>query len=224
MKDSKLMEVFKDGNMVVPMTFLKRYREFHLSAEEFLFLMYLHNLGSHNVFNPNLYSLDMNLDISIIMQYIGSLTDKNLIRVEVVKNNEGVMEEVLFLEDFYRKLSLMLMDEAINEEKSNTENSDIFEVIQKEFGRTLSPMEYEISKAWLDNGISEELIKEAIKEATFNGVSNLRYIDKILYEWGKNNIKTAKDVENNRKKRKEQKEKIDQDVDLDIVDWNWFDE
>ena len=49
----------------------------------------------------------------------------------------------------------------------------------------LSPMEYEIIKAWLDNDMSEELIKEALKEATFNGVSNLRYIDKILYEWGK---------------------------------------
>ena len=68
--------------------------------------------------------------------------------------------------------------------------------------------------------MSEELIKEAIKEATLNGVSSLRYIDKILYEWGKNNIKTAADVEKNRKRHREEKE----DVDMDIVDWNWFDE
>ena len=100
----------------------------------------------------------------------------------------------------------------------------IFEVIEKEFGRTLTPIEYEISKAWLENGMSEELIKEAIKEATLNNVSSLRYIDKILYEWGKNGIKTAADVEKNRAKRRSDKEKIDEDVDLDIVDWNWFDE
>ena len=71
--------------------------------------------------------------------------------------------------------------------------------------------------------MSEELIKEAIKEATFNGVSNLRYIDKILYEWGKAGIKTVQDVESNRKKRNVSKEK-DNDIDLDIVEWNWFDE
>ena len=71
--------------------------------------------------------------------------------------------------------------------------------------------------------MSEDLIKEAIKEATFNGVSNLRYIDKILYEWGKLGIKTVKDVENNRKKRNKAKE-AEADVDMDIVDWNWFDE
>ena len=109
-------------------------------------------------------------------------------------------------------------------EKSNYQ-SNIFEVVEKEFGRTLSPMEYEIIKAWLDNDMSEDLIKEAIKEATFNGVSNLRYIDKILYEWGKQGIKTVKDVEDNRHKRAQRREEeADSNIDLDIVDWDWFDD
>ena len=68
------------------------------------------------------------------------------------------------------------------------------------------------------------MIKEAIKEATYNGVSNLRYIDKILYEWGKIGIKSAKDVENNRKKRNKAKDDVSNDVDIDIVDWDWFDD
>ena len=56
-----------------------------------------------------------------------------------------------------------------------------------------------------------------------NGVSNLRYIDKILYEWGKLGLKSVEDVEKNRKKRLTAKEQV-QYVDMDIVDWNWFDE
>lgn len=224
MKGSKLVEFFKDGNIVIPMYFLKRYNEFNISMEAFIFLMYLYNLGDNSLFNPNKYASELNMPVTDVMTYIQDLTSKKLIRVEVVKNEKGIVGESLILDDFYSKLSLITMGEVVKEEKTNTENSDIFEVIQKEFGRTLSPMEYEISKAWLDNGMSEALIKEAIKEATFNGVSNLRYIDKILYEWGKNNIKTVEDVENNRKKRRKDKEKIDEDVDLDIVDWNWFDE
>ena len=98
-------------------------------------------------------------------------------------------------------------------------------MIEKEFGRTLSPIEYEIIKAWLDNNISEDIIKEAVMEATYNGVSNLRYIDKILYEWEKAGIHTVEDVESMRKKRNKKNEKEkDSDIDLDIVDWNWFDE
>ena len=186
--------------------------------------MYLYNLGTKFVFNPAKFGEDLNIDLGTVMGYIDKLSDKKLIRVDVVKNDKGIMEETVLLDDFYSKLSLITMDEVVNEEKSDVSNSNIFEVIEKEFGRSLTPMEYEISKAWLENGMSEELIKEAIKEATLNGVSSLRYIDKILYEWGKNNIKTAADVEKNRKRHREEKEKVDEDVDMEIVDWNWFDE
>ena len=99
---------------------------------------------------------------------------------------------------------------------------NIFELIEKEFGRTLSPMEYEIIKAWLDNHMSEELIKEAVKEATFNGVSNLRYIDKILYEWAKSGIQSVEDVEKRRKKHT--KKEKEEPIDLKLVDWDWLDE
>lgn len=224
MKSSKILEFFKDGNIVIPVYLLKRYSEFNISAEEFIFLMYLYNLGNGFTFNPEKFSSDLNIELLKVMEYVSNLSDKKLIRVEVEKDEKGVREEKIILDDFYSKLSLITIDEVVQEEKNSIDNSDIFDIIQKEFGRTLSPMEYEISKAWLDNGMSEELIKEAIKEASFNGVSNLRYIDKILYEWGKNNIKTPEDVEKNRAKRREEKENIDKDIDLGIVDWKWFDE
>ena len=128
--------------------------------------------------------------------------------------------EIINLEDFYSKLSLLLVED-IN--TSDSSKSNIFETIEKEFGRTLSPIEYEIIKAWLDSNISEELINEALKEATFNGVSNLRYIDKILYEWGKKGINTKEDVEKNKQKRNSSREKKEE-VDLEIMDWNWFED
>ena len=113
----------------------------------------------------------------------------------------------------------------VNVSKSNEiDGSSIFDLIEKEFGRTLGPIEIEIIKGWLENNFSEELIKEALKEATFNGVSNLRYIDKILYEWGKAGIKTSKDVDENRKKRNARKDDKDSNVDMAMVDWNWFDD
>lgn len=222
MKSSKLIDVFKQGNIVIPIFMLQQYKNFKLKLEEFVFLMYLYNLGDKFLFDPGKFSKDLNLEMATVMNLIGELTDKHFIRVEVLKNDKGLMEEVILLEEFYNKLSIMMMEEL--NDVSDKGNSNIFEIIEKEFGRTLSPIEYEIIKAWLDNNMSEELIREAIKEATFNGVSNLRYIDKILYEWGKLGIKTAIDVENNRKKRNNVKEKNNDDIDMDIVDWNWFDE
>lgn len=222
MRSAKLVDIFKQGHIVIPLFMLQHYKELKLEIGEFLFLMYLYNLGNKFIFDPSKFADDLNLDIKDIMNYIGALSDKHFIRVEVMKNDKGLMEEMVLMDDFYSKLSLITMDEINND--SSTDSSNIYEVIEKEFGRTLSPMEYEIIRAWLDNGMSEELIQEAIKEATYNGVSNLRYIDKILYEWSKLGIKTAKDVSDNKKKRAKAKEEASSDVDMDIMDWDWFDD
>ena len=190
--------------------------------KEFIFLMYLYHLGNHFLFNPNKFCEDLNLDLATIMNYVNTLTEKGFIQVEVREGDKNLKEEVVLLNGFYQKVSLLVMDEVVEEKK---EDSNVFSFIEKEFGRTLSSMEYEIIKAWLDSNTSEEIIKEAVKEAAFNGVSNLRYIDKILFEWGKAGVKTPQDIENIRKKRKKKEESEEEkDIDMDIVDWNWFDE
>ena len=224
MKSSKLIEIFKQGNMVIPLYLLQHFKDLKLKLEEFIFLMYLYNLGDNFVFDPTKFSNDLNMTLVEVMSFIEVLTDKKFIRVESKKNDKGIMEEFIIMDDFYSKLTLITIDE-VNKETNDASKSDIFEVIQKEFGRTISPIEYEIIKAWIESGINESVIKEAVKEATFNGVSNLRYIDKILYEWGKLGVKTVEDVEKNRMKHNNtNKNQVHEEVDMDVIEWNWFDD
>lgn len=224
MKSSKLIEIFKQGNMVIPLYLLQHFKDLKLKLEEFIFLMYLYNLGDNFVFDPTKFGNDLNMSLVEVMSFIEALTDKKFIRVESKKNDKGIMEEFIIMDDFYSKLTMITIDE-VNKETNDASKSDIFEVIQKEFGRTISPIEYEIIKAWIESGINESVIKEAVKEATFNGVSNLRYIDKILYEWGKLGVKTVEDVEKNRMKRNNtNKNQVNEEVDMDVIEWNWFDD
>ena len=220
MKSSKIIDILKEGNIVIPSYLLKNYKKLKLELNEFIFLMYLYNKGNNTVFDPAKFSNDLGIELEKTLEHVSNLNDKIYLKVEVVKNDKGIMEEHISIDDFYSKLSLLLAEEVNNTDNSK---SNVFEVIEKEFGRTLSPIEYEIIKAWLDSNISEELITEALKEATFNGVSNLRYIDKILYEWGKKGIKTKEDVEKNKQKRNNSRSK-NEDLDLDIMDWNWFED
>lgn len=87
----------------------------------------------------------------------------------------------------------MNLVENINEKKEDS--STIFEILEEELGKQLTSIEIEIVKAWKESNYSDEIIKEAIKEAVYNNVANLRYIDKVLYEWAKKGIKTKEDVE-----------------------------
>ena len=218
MKNDKLLELLKTGNIVIPIYLLRNYKKLGLEIDEFVFLMYLVNLKDR-VFDPKSISNDLDIKNTDVMNYIGVLSDKKLISIDTKKSDKTITDTIN-IEGYYSKLSSIVRD---NEVSKDIENSTIFELIEKEFGRTLSSMEYEIIKAWLNNNISEELIKEALKEAVFNGVSNLRYIDKILYEWGKLGIKTKEDVEKNRKKYNDKKNNSKEKVDIDI-DWNWFDD
>ena len=217
--DKKIVDIFRYGNITIPLYLLQKYKDYKLEIKDFIVLMYLYNKGNNISFNPKNISDDLNLSLKEVMEEISILSDKNLIEVKVVKNNKKISEEVISLDLFYEKTALMLMD-GINS-RSSEDNSSCFDFIEKEFGRTLSPMEYEIIKAWINSGNSDELIMEAVKEATFNGVSNLRYIDKILYEWGKKGIKNREDVEKNRKKYRKKEEENNKE---ELFDYNWFED
>lgn len=152
------------------------------------------------------------LEDNKIMESFASITAKGLISVNVVKEDGGKINEVIDLSSTYRA---MVSDINTDIKTKTTEN--IFTIFEKEFGRTLSPIEFEIINAWLKVGTSEELIIEALKEATYNGVSNLRYIDKIIYEWGKKGFKNGKDIENHLKRSEEKEPEV-------LFDYNWLDD
>lgn len=221
MKTSNLIEVLKKGNFVVPLYLFQLRDKFSLDMNEFIFLIYLTNLGEKNSFDINRYSNDLGFKTQEILAYIDDLTEKKYISVDVEKNDKGVLEEYINLELFYNKLTNMLLDDINTKEITKEESSNIYELIEKEFARPLTPVEYEIIQAWLESGISEELIKEALKEAVYSGVSNLRYIDKIIYEWNKKGIKTKEAVEDNRKNFKDRQEKKEK---LELFDYDWFED
>ena len=211
-----MLEFYQNGNLVVPIYLLKCYKDWNITLEEFIFIMYLQNKKGNIVFNPSIFQDELNLSKEAVMSIVSSLTDKHMIHIEVFKNEDNLMEERIDLTDFYQKLMLKLMEEKKSEDVSN---SNVFELIEKEFGRTLGAMEYEIIKSWLEHNTSEELIIEALREASFSGVSNLRYMDKILYEWSKKGIKTKEDVEKNKKRFIEKQDNIGE-----VFEYDWFED
>ncbi|MEG0380950.1 MAG: DnaD domain protein, partial [Kurthia sp.] len=57
---------------------------------------------------------------------------------------------------------------------------------------------------WIDEDRHDiKLIKQALKEAVLNEKMNLKYIDRILFEWKKKNITTSKEAVEQSKKFRE---------------------
>lgn len=79
--------------------------------------------------------------------------------------------------------------------KDDPGSRELFTVFEKEFGRPLSPIEFEQINQWVGEH-SELLVREALKRAVLLGKYNLKYINSILVEWKKNNIQTIQAVQN----------------------------
>ncbi|MFV0249686.1 MAG: DnaD domain-containing protein [Bacilli bacterium] len=210
----KLINVLKEGNVSFPKLLLKSYKNLNISCEEFIVLIYIMNDNSDN-FNPKAIREYLGLTLENVLNIIDSLTSKDIIKIEIRKIN-NIREEFINIEFLYRKLAYIAMNEK--EIELSKKETTIFDLFEQEFGRTLSPMEYEIINGWLDASFKEDLIIHALKEATYNGVSNLRYIDKILFEWKKKGFQIKDDVE---KSRIPNQNKVEQ---KEMFDYNWLDD
>lgn len=169
---------FKTKNFIINENVVKTIKNLDITLKEFLLLLYFINIKALLDLNDIKKVLGFNEE-EILNTYT-SLITKGLIEVKVFKDS-GVVSEVISLDMFYDKL--------VMNTKNEKNNTDIYSKFESEFGRSLSPIEYETINRWLENGVSEEIITSALKEAVINGASNLRYIDKIIYEWTKKGVK-----------------------------------
>jgi len=208
----KMINVLKN-NMSVPLILLSNYEKLNIKEKELIILIYLMN-QKDNIFNPQRISDELNIEVSEVLESVEKISNADLITINTEKNN-GLLEEKIDISNLYNKLAYL----NINNEETKEDNTNIYDSFEKEFARTLSPIEYELIRSWLDNDYSEEIIECALKEAVYNGAKNLRYIDKILYDWNNKGIKTKEDVlkdKQNFKKNNTKKE--------EMFDYDWLNE
>ncbi len=71
--------------------------------------------------------------------------------------------------------------------------SRLFTAFEEEFGRPLSPIEIDQIRLWFKE-TDLTLIMEALRRAVLRGKHNFKYIDHILLNWKKNNIRTINEI------------------------------
>ena len=201
----KLISILKNGNIIVPKILITNYQKLNITEKELILLIYLIN---NNNFNPEEITNTLNIKPKDLLELINSLSKNDIIKIKT-KINNNKREEYIELDELYKKLVLIIMEE------DNKCHTNIYDIFEREFARPITSMEYEIIGAWLDQNFTEEIILLALKEAVYNGVYKLNYIDKILYNWKKEGVHTKEDFEK-RKKIKSKKEVVKE---IEDIDW-----
>ena len=194
---SDLRNMFTSKDFVINSNIIKCIKSLDISLDEFLLILYFINISCE--LNTEDIKDKLGFDEDTVFNTFNSLINKKYIEMDV-KNNNSVIIEMIKLDPFYDRLAL--------NKKTDDNTTDIYSLFEQELGRTLSSFEYEIINKWIEKGISEDTIKRALKEAILNGVTNFKYIDKIIYDWSKNNVKQIK-----------KKETLE-----DLFDYDWLDD
>lgn len=209
----KLINYLKEKPIIIPRVLLTNYSKLNITAEELIILIYLMDKGNNMIYDINLFVKELSLNKRKVIELINNLVEKNILNITINKNIDNVSEEYLNLDMLYRKITNIILDKEL---PSSTNNEDLFTIFEKEFGRTISPTEYEKINSWLNEDIDKTLIVEALKEAVYNSTTSLRYIETILYSWKKKGIKTKEDVNKERIRYKKSKNEV-----IEVPDFDW---
>lgn len=205
MNKSVMLKWLQEGNIHIPTTLLTHYHTLKLNEKELvLLLQVLAFLDKGKEFpTPSEIAANMSIDSVECHEMLSQLIRRGYITIIDGVNEFGIRFERYSIEPLWEKL----IDQYIAAEKKeevevdHKKETDLYTCFEQEFGRPLSPFEIETLGMWLDDDHHDTvIIKAALKEAVISGKLNFRYIDRILFEWKKNGIKTLQQAQNHGKK------------------------
>lgn len=195
----RLQTWIERGSVNISQLFFQFYKELQISDLEAMLIMHLnafHEEGNEFPTPVNI-AQRMNMTEDMISTTMQRLMQKGFMEIHQKLDDKGVLYEVITLMPLWsRLLDVVLMkNENVQKETIKEKEGQLFQLFEQEFGRFLSPMETEMISMWLDqDSHSPEVIRLALKEAVLSQKLSLRYIDRILFEWKKNNVKTPADA------------------------------
>lgn len=217
--EERYMELLRDKMFFIPSSVFRNMGKLGITGDEVVVLIFIINMDPRVLYDPEMISKGTGINRIRVLEVINGLISKGILAIVVKKNGSSKkMEEFISTDLFYEKMRGVLLGGTNRANVKREEQTDLFSMFEKEFGRTLSSMEYEIIRGWVSDDMPSDLVREALREATYNGVSNLRYIEKIILDWKKRGYKSVKDIERARERYKKK------NGNGDVFDYNWLDD
>lgn len=201
MSKKLFVDMLSEGSLSVPGTILKHYRDLGLSEEELVLILQVQFFSQQGIHFPTPDELSdrMSFSASDCSMMLRRLIQRGILEIKEYKEQEILYEQYSLI-PLWEKLFTFLSSPS-RKETEKQEEENLYPVFEQEFGRPLSPFESETLIIWMDQDHHDpSIVKAALREAVISGKLNFRYIDRILFEWKKNGIRTLEQAMNHSKR------------------------
>lgn len=208
MDDRFLQKFINAGQTTVSSLLLAHFHELGMTNDEFLVYLQLKSFYDAGNHFPDMAIIAQRMRLSRpqIYQIIHRMIQKKVLTIETNQDESGRSQDQYDFKLLYRKLATLLtqaQQQAATTKKEN-QRQQLFEQIETEFGRPLSPMEFETVAAWLDEDhYQPEVVSLALREAVLNQAYSLKYMDRILLSWERKHLTSKAQVQREREKRQQ---------------------
>lgn len=188
---------------------LAYYPQLKIDDVEMIVIIQLEMFAQKGNFFPTDEQLAANTSLSVseITALIQKLIEQNFLSIDQISDKSGKIGNKYNLDQLYNQLDLLLEDKiksgnkkaGNNSSTSSVDNSPLTQLVRQfeiEFGRYLSPIEREEIASWLNvDHYDPVLIKMALREAVLAQAYSLKYVDRVLLNWQRHNLKTSSEVQ-----------------------------
>ena len=201
---------------------LENYKKLKITeAELTVILMISHLLNEGNLLITNtILSYKMNYSEEELDDIIVSLMKKGFLTF--VSTPEGGLKSSLepLNKLLYKEFEISILGNGIKDDKIRKEQiSKLYNKFEKEFGRSLAPVELQKIDEWLgSDGYTIDEVEFALKDAKINGGLSIKYIDKILF-----NQKRREDIKQEGYSFRNEENNVNEDVEdvIEILKTKW---
>ncbi|WP_295728135.1 DnaD domain-containing protein [uncultured Limosilactobacillus sp.] len=197
------------GSTVISNLLLHHYHEIGMSTAELMVYIELRSYIDRGQSDPAVTQIAKHLGTSEDQVYdlINQMIKDRLMVQKMVKSADGKESMQYDFAPLLNKLRRLIEHQttATNHQQSKNQRQKLFAALETEFGRLLNPIEMSLVNDWLDQDHYDiEVIKLALRETVLNGKYNFKYMDRILSNWARQNLKTPQAVKAAQKQFDEQ--------------------
>ena len=226
-----LKDYLAGGETTISNLLLQNYTKLGLNTSEFMLWLQLYAAHEAGEDFPDLTVIAKSMGSTTEQLYgvLNNLVEKEFVTLETALDESGRQSDRYNLLPAFEKLDVLKEQERFEAEEKDdlAAQKKMLRSFEQEFGRPLSPIEYQKIGYWLnDDQYSPALIELALQEAVLNQAYNFKYIETVLQSWEKKNIRSKAQVEEEQRRRKQillQKEEQKHSEELPKVSlYNWL--
>ncbi|MCP1275205.1 DnaD domain-containing protein [Leuconostoc citreum] len=199
--EKRLQQYIQAGQTNINNDLLVHYQDIGMDNDDLaLYLQVMRIQAQGNQATPKILAQVLHITETVVIARLKSLIARDLMVISTATKQVETYDFLPMIEKLVQGQKISTTP-VMSDGKST--RREIFQTIESEFGRPLTPMEMQTIGQWFDQDHFEpDLMLLAIQEAVANNARSLRYIETILINWQRDQIKTPAQAQIAKQKRR----------------------